>query len=312
VLAAAAVAAASPAHAADAPRLQTLVARAPLVVAAHVSEVETLDAGRLAVATLDPTAVPKGERPASALRVVETRDMPAVPPSLEKGMLVLAFLEPLHRNSYFTRILPQGDYRQLMAGRIGRLVAATPAELAEIVAVVERILDVSRKPEPDTARREAAARALVFDEIAARSPVLVEDGAGGLQMIPNLAESLSEDERQRLATAIGRTDLPPPPRAALVRAVGSNGLRQLVPALQSLRSPAAPVWLRSSRHSSASAHRPAWQTWNRTSAARMPRSAPRPRAATGDARRRGRHPRGSDRARRSRHRRSPRHDRGAG
>ena len=241
MLAAAAVAAASPGHAADAPRLQTLVARAPLVVAARVSEVETLDAGRLAVATLDPTAVPKGERPPSTLRVVETRDMPAVPSSLEKGMLVFAFLEPLHRNSYLARTLPQGDYRQLMAGRIGRLVAATPAELAEIVAVVERILDVSRKPEPDAARRAAAARALVFDEIAARSPVLVEDGAGGLQTIPSLGESLSEDERQRLATAIARTDLPPPARAALVRAVGSNGLRQLVPALQSLRSPAAPV-----------------------------------------------------------------------
>lgn len=241
MLAAAALAAASSGHAADAPRLQTLVARAPLVVAARVSDVEPLDAGRVAVARLETTAVPKGERPASALRVVETRDMPSVPPSLEKGMLVLAFVEPLHRNSYLTRTLPHGDYRQLMAGRIGRLVAATPAELAEIVAVVERILDTSRTPEPDAALRGAAARTLVFDEIAARSPVLVEDGAGGLQMIPSLAESLSEEERQHLATALGRNDLPPPARAALVRAVGSNGLRQLVPALQSLRSPAAPV-----------------------------------------------------------------------
>ena len=240
MLAAVALAAAS-VHAADAPRLQTLVARAPLVVAARVSDVESLDASRVAVATLETTAVPKGERPASALRVVETRDMPSVPPNLEKGMLVLAFLEPLHRNSYLTRTLPRGDYRQLMAGRIGRLVAATPAELAEIVAVVERILDVSRKPEPDAASRAATARALVFDEIAARSPVLVEDGAGGLQTIPSLAESLSEDERQRLAAAIARADLPPPARAAVVRAVGSNGLRQLVPALQTLRSPAAPV-----------------------------------------------------------------------
>ncbi len=241
MLTAVAVAAVSPARAADAPRLQTLVARAPLVVAARVTDVEALDASRVAVATLETTATPKGERPASALRVVETRDMPSVPRALAKGMLVLAFLEPLHRNSYLTRTLPHGDYRQLMAGRIGRLVAATPAELQEIVGVVERILDTSRTPEPDAARRAAAARALVFDEIAARSPVLVEDGAGGLQTIPGIAESLSDDEQQRLATAIGRTDLSPPARAALVRAVGTNGLRQLVPALQGLRSPAAPV-----------------------------------------------------------------------
>jgi HEAT repeat protein len=206
-----------------------------------VTAIEVLDGARVHQTKHEHTESPKGERPASALRVVETRDMPSVPAVLDKGMLVLAFLEPLHRNSYLTRTLPHGDYRQLMAGRIGRVVAATPAELSEIVAVVERILDTSRTPEPDAARRAAAARTLVFDEIAARSPVLVEDGAGGLQTIPELAESLSDVERQRLGAAIGRTDLPPLPRAALVRAVGTNGLRQLVPALQSLRSPAAPV-----------------------------------------------------------------------
>src|SRR4029450_304161 len=118
------------------------------------------------------------------------------------------------------RTLPHGDYRQLLAGRIGRVVAATPAELQEIVGVVERILDTSRTPEPDATRRAAAARALGLDEIAARSPVLVEDGAGGLQMIPGLDQSLSDEEQQRLATAIARTDLASSARAALGRGVG--------------------------------------------------------------------------------------------
>jgi HEAT repeat protein len=238
---AAAAAAALPAHAVDAPRLQTLAARAPLVAAGRVTGVEAFDAGRVAVATLAVTAAPKGERPTGPVKIVEMRDLPSVPPVLAEGTLVLAFLEPLHGNSYLTRTLPRADYRQLVAGRIGRLVAATPAESDEIVGVVERIVAVSRTPEPDPAKRAVAARTLVFDEIAARSGALVEDGAAGLQSIPNLAETLSAEEQQRLEAALGRTDLSPFARAALVRAVGANGLRQLVPALRGLRSPAAPV-----------------------------------------------------------------------
>jgi len=230
-----------PAHAVDAPRLQTLVARAPLVVAGRVTAVETFDAGRVAVARLDVTATPKGERPAPPVRIVEMRDLPSVPAVLDQGMLVLAFLEPLHPNSYLTRTLPRAEYHQLVAGRIGRLVAATPAESQEIVGTVERILEASRAPEPDSGRRAAAARALVFDEIAARSAALVQDGAAGLQSVPRLAESLSPAEQQRLEAALGRSDLPPSARAAIVRAVGTNGLRQLGPALQGLRSPDASV-----------------------------------------------------------------------
>lgn len=237
----AAVAAAAPARAVDAPRLQTLVARAPLVAAGRVTTVEAFDAGRVAVATLAVTAAPKGERPAPPVRIVEMRDLASVPAVLDKGMLVLAFLEPLHTNSYLARTLPRADYRQLVAGRIGRVVAATPAELEEIVGVVERILATSRTPEPEPARREATARTLVFDEIAARSAVLVEDGAAGLHTLPGLAESLSTEEQQRLEAAIGRADLSASVRAAVVRAIGASGLRQLVPALQRLRSQAAPV-----------------------------------------------------------------------
>jgi HEAT repeat protein len=233
--------AAPPAPAADTPRLQTLVPRAPLVVAARVTAVEAFDAGRVAVATLGVTATPKGEPPTGPVRVVEMRDLPSVPTLLDKGMLVVAFLEPLRGNSYLTRTLPRAEYRQLVAGRIGRIVAATPAESEEIVGVLDRILEASRVPEPDPVRRAAATRALVFDEVGARSGALVEDGAAGLQSIPELAASLSADEQQRLEAAIGRTDLSPQARAALVRAIGANGLRQLVPALQGLKSPAAPV-----------------------------------------------------------------------
>jgi HEAT repeat protein len=238
---AAVAAAVRPVHAVDAPRLQTLVARAPLVVAGRVTNVEAFDAGRVAVASLEATAVPKGERPAGPLRIVEMRDLPSVPATLDRGMLVLAFLEPLHRNSYLTQTLPHADYRQLVAGRIGRIAVATPAESAEVVGVVDRIVATSLAPEPDATRRAAAARALVFDEIAARSGALVEDGAAGLQSVPALAESLTAEEQGRLEAALGRTDLPPSARAAVVRAAGANGLRQLVPALQALRSPAAPV-----------------------------------------------------------------------
>jgi hypothetical protein len=81
-----AAAAALSAHAVDAPRLQTLVARAPLVVAGRVATVEVFDAGRVAVATLIVTAVPKGERPTAPVRVVEMRDLPSVPALLTEGM----------------------------------------------------------------------------------------------------------------------------------------------------------------------------------------------------------------------------------
>ena len=234
-------AAAHPAQAADGPRLQTLVARAPLVAAGRVTTVQPYDAGRVAVATLAVTAVPKGEQPTPPVRIVEMRDLPSVPGLLAEGMYVLAFLEPLRTNSYLTRTLPRGEYRQLVAGRIGRIVAATSGETEEIVGVVDRIVAVSRTPEPDATKRAEAARTLVFDEIAARSGALVEDGAAGLQSVPSLAETLTAEEQGRLEATIARGDLAPAVVAAVVRAVGANDLRQLVPAIQRLRTPAAPV-----------------------------------------------------------------------
>lgn len=209
----------------------------PLAVAGRVTRVEELNAGRVAVATIEPTATPKGEAPAGPLRVVEMRDLPSVPAALTEGTFVLALVEPLRTNSYLAEVLPPGEYRQLAAGRVGRLVAADQTELDEIVRVAERIVAASREPEPDPTARAAAARALVFDEIAARNAALVQDGAAGLATLAVLEDSLTAEERGRIEAALARTDLPAPVRAALVRAVGAAGLTALVPALRALPSP---------------------------------------------------------------------------
>ena len=237
------LAVAAPAGAAEAPRLGARLARARVVVAASVAGVTSYDDGRVAVARLAVRRVLKGEAGAE-VAVVETRDFQAVPPLFTTGGQGVAFLVPARTSSSLARALPPGRYLEPVDA--GWIAAASAAEADEVAAIVARLVAASREPEPDAAERTAATRALVFDEIGARSPALVEEGAAGLPGIRDLATTLGPGEQQRLEATLGRTDLPPRVRVLLVRAVAASQLRQLVPALRRLREPTpavlAAVW----------------------------------------------------------------------
>jgi hypothetical protein len=172
---------------------------------------------------------------------VETRDLPSAPRLFQPGEHLVAFLEPARTNSYLARTLPAGDYVELVRGRAGHVAAPTAGEVDEVAAIVARLVDTSRHPERDAARRAAAARALVFDSIAGRHPVLVEDGAAGLATLGALADTLTALEQRRLEGALDRVDLPSRIRVALVGGIGASGLRQLAPALRRLRAPSPEV-----------------------------------------------------------------------
>jgi HEAT repeats len=172
---------------------------------------------------------------------IEMRDFPSVPAIFTANAHGVAFLEPARMNSYLTRTLPQGHYVQLDGGRTGWIAAGSAGEADEVAAIIARLVAASREPPADPGARAAAARALTLDEIAARPPALVEDGAAGLAGIPDLAATLTPAEQARLEAALARTDLPARVRAALVRVVGTSHLRQLAPTLAHLREPAPEV-----------------------------------------------------------------------
>jgi hypothetical protein len=228
----------APAAAAVAPKLRPLFSRARLVVGGTVGEVETYASGRVAVAHLAVSQTLKGAPPQGAkLFVIESRELPT-PPIFEGGMRGVAFVQPARLTSFLRQTLPPRSYSEL-ADKHAFLACASEAELAEMVGIFNRLASASRLPEADAAKRADADRRLVFDLVAARHPVLVEDGAASLTSVADLAATLTEDEQARLETALLRADLEDRIRVALIAAVGTAGLRQLAPTLEMLRSPVA-------------------------------------------------------------------------
>jgi hypothetical protein len=178
----------------------------------------------------------KGELAGDTARVVEMRDRPNAAPVFRAGAAVVVFLRPAEKNSYLRKQLPAGDYYQTISDHAACLSAKSPDEAAETRALVERIARAQQKPETDPHRRAESERTLTFDLLAARNATLVEDGAASLGEIPDLAGTLQADEQQRLETAVGRDDLPPQVRAAVVKAIGAAKLKALIPALRGLHN----------------------------------------------------------------------------
>lgn len=226
---------AAPAREAVPPRLRALVAGARLVVVGRVEQVATYDSGRLALATVAVTRTLKGDDPAGRVQVVELRSLPSTPALFEDGQSVLAFLSPAARSSYLRNLLPDGTYFEASEGRASVLASNDPAVIDEAARVVERIVAASRAPEPDAAKRTAAQRTLVFDELAARQPAVFEDGVAGLAELQPL-EPLSDEEKARLTAAIVREDLPARVRERLFASLASLGVRAAIPALQRVQS----------------------------------------------------------------------------
>jgi len=232
------VATALPATAAIAPKLRSLLAGAPLVVGGAADEVQDYASGRLAVAGLRVSEAIKGTAAnGSKLLVVEMRELPTKR-VFQVGGHGVAFLKPAHRTSFLRQTLPAGTYFEL-SDKHAFLDAQSDVELAEMVGIFQRLAGASSQPTADAAKRAEGDRRLVLDLIAARHPVLVDDGAASLTSVPNLAASLSETEQARLEKALLRADLEDRIRINLVRAVGSANLRQLIPTLQQIQSPVA-------------------------------------------------------------------------
>jgi len=222
------------------PRLYQLLSGARLVVAGRVAQVGSFDSGRLDVTTLAVTRTLKGEDPSGRLQVIELRSLPSTPALFSEGAYVLAFLGPAPRTSYVRGVLPAGEYLQATEGRASVLSAPDAATIEGAAAVVARLVAASRTPEPDAEKRRAGERALVFDELAARHPVVAEDGIAGLAALPGL-QPLSDGERTGLAAAVARTDLSARVRERLFAQLASLHLSDMVPALRAVHSSDAAV-----------------------------------------------------------------------
>jgi HEAT repeat protein len=219
------------------PHIQGWFDRAQLVVAAEVTSITPHDGGRANVAELHIERLLKGTYGEPQLNVVDLRPVVSLPPRFVPGRHVLTFLAPLKMNTYLEQHLPRGTYFAPVEPPDRQLAAESAAELAEIADIVARIAASNRAPEQDRGTQAAASRKLVFDLLAARHPTLVAEGVASLGAIPDLADSLTDDERRRLEAALDREDLDVRLRVDLVKAIAGGGLRQVIPALRKLRGP---------------------------------------------------------------------------
>lgn len=215
-------------------RLADLLRQARLVVAGTVTRSASFADGRVVVASVLPDRVLKGEAGAGEVAVVEELDRPSSATVLPSGEHVVVFLARAPRTSSLTRALPPGPtYWAPVAGRMGVLASPSAEVIREAAGLVARWVELATDT-GDAAARADRMRALAFDEVAARHPVVVEDGAGAVAALPDLAGTLTEPERHRLEAALARRDLPARVRVALVRTVAAQRLVALAPALRAL------------------------------------------------------------------------------
>jgi HEAT repeat protein len=124
---------------------------------------------------------------------------------------------------------------------MGVLVSESPESIREAAAIVARWVALANGSKTDADARKAAQRELAFDELAAAHPVVVEDGTALLASLSGLAGSLSQEERSRIVQVLGRRDLPPRLGVALIQAIATQRLTELLPALRDLKDPPATV-----------------------------------------------------------------------
>jgi hypothetical protein len=201
------------------------------VFVGRVTGVTSYDDGRVNVVRLSVERTIKGGEERSEALIVDVRDLPSTPPLLETDENAVALLTPAARNSYLDRTLPPGTYFQPTRGRESLIASSDSAAVGEAAALVERLVAASRAPEPDAAKRAAASRALIFEEIGARHGALVEDGARRLREVHDLSKTLEPAERARLEEAVARSDLPPRVRATVLDEIAANRLVALAPAI---------------------------------------------------------------------------------
>ncbi|MBM4270006.1 MAG: hypothetical protein FJ144_25950 [Deltaproteobacteria bacterium] len=224
------------------PRLHERLSGATVVAVGRIGAVDSLDDDRVRVARIDVESVIKGNLPAGPIRVVELREAPSAPPSFVAGDRAVLFLRRLGRSSYFDETLGRGVFWEGTPKRYGVIASRDRGSIEEVATLVERIAKRSSAPLPTEEERRDERRAWLFDAVGAKHPAAVEEAAQALpDAEPPLAGTLTGTERERLARAIGRDDLPPRVRAVLIEAIGKAQLRELLPALRELRTEEARV-----------------------------------------------------------------------
>lgn len=222
------------------PRLAARLVGASVVVEGRVSRVRPFDHDRVRVIEFAVDRVLKGQErlgtPMGTLEIVEMRDRPAASPLLETGAHAVVFLRRMKRGSYLDSTLGAGRRWQAVDGRTGVVSHRDRAVVTEVGTMVDRLAERSRAPAATADERAADVRGWTFDAVSGQHEDLVEDGAAGLVDLPNLAGSLTADERTRLEKALRRDDISPRIRAELVSAVARANLRSLAPTLGALRA----------------------------------------------------------------------------
>jgi HEAT repeat protein len=241
VLAAAPAAAGHTARPALAPRLPELLSRSTAVVVGAVDDVTEHDDGRLFLARVRVDTVLKGDASPGRIEVVEERRFRSAPPIPQAGTRVAVFLVRARPTTQLRRALPAGDYHRLAAARFALIDLPDAGSEQAVVTAVRDWLAVGRLE----GERDAAVRRIVFSELAAQPPRLVEDGAAALPGVPRLRDTLTASEQAAITRALGRVDLPERIRLALVAAVADAGLGAVAPALRDLPG-ATPALLRAS------------------------------------------------------------------
>jgi HEAT repeat protein len=153
---------------------------------------------------------------------------------MSAGTRVIAFLEHAPPTSQMRRALPGGTYYRLSNARWGLVELPDATTEKVFLEAVAGWVTLADDHELDEAAQASLRRRLVFLELGADSPRLVEDVAAALPELTGLSRNIKNDERSTIVRVLGREDLPERVRIGLVNAIARMKLRSLAPALHDL------------------------------------------------------------------------------
>jgi hypothetical protein len=231
-----------------------MLRRAALVVVGDIGAVAEHDDGRLLRAELRVGRVLKGGgqraqgvvvEQGTTVGVLEDRRFPSSKAALQSGRRVIAFLVVAKETAQMRQALAPGVYYRVSEQPWGLIDLTSATAEREALAAVEGWIALSGDTTMDATQRDATVRRLTFSELEAGHPRLVEDGTASLPTLSGLAATLTPAERDVLARAVRRTDLPERVRIALVHAIADANLVALAPTLKDLPG-ATPALVRAS------------------------------------------------------------------
>lgn len=207
---------------------------ADLIVLGDVSALTEVDDGRLVQTHLRVSKTLQGPAANAGVEIIEERRFPSVPPVMKTGTRAIVFLEAAPPTSQLRRALPAGTYYRLSNARWGLLDLPDFATENVALEAVAGWITLADDQELDEVERASLRRRVVFRELGAANPRLVEDGAAALPEITGLSHHITNNERSTIVRVLEREDLPERVRIGLVDAIARMKLRSLAPALYDL------------------------------------------------------------------------------